>query len=218
MPMNPAAADAAPPSRKPIAVQMPKPGTPKNPGIARAMAITTATIADRAVLPPHVRHRALLDRSGDLLHLLVAGRQLVDPHDEEAGIGGGDYAGEPCQGTAAEWAFLLQIRRCGRGAGPHPPQDAHILSEWSAVHEESALADETSPPCGWHGSANGPKPARSPRRDTGRAPTRRSPASRRAPARSPRHRACARPRLPAPPPRARPRSSRRDARRALPRR
>ncbi len=45
MPMNPAAADAAPPSRKPTAVQMPKPGTPKKPGIARATASTTATIA-----------------------------------------------------------------------------------------------------------------------------------------------------------------------------
>ena len=45
MPINPAAAEAAPPSKKPRAVQMPNPETPMKPGMTRITAITTAAMA-----------------------------------------------------------------------------------------------------------------------------------------------------------------------------
>ena len=84
MPMKPAAAEAAPPSRKPIAVQMPKPVTPKKPGDGDGDCENHGDDADGAVLAAQVRHGAFLDRASDLLHLVVARRQLVDPLHEES--------------------------------------------------------------------------------------------------------------------------------------
>ena len=45
MPMKPAAAEAAPPTTKPMAVHTPKPDTPKKPGTKSTMATTTPTMA-----------------------------------------------------------------------------------------------------------------------------------------------------------------------------
>ncbi len=65
IPMKPAAPEKAPPMAKPIAVSMLS-------AIASRTTSTTATIADDLVLAGQVGLRALLHRSGDVLHLLVA--------------------------------------------------------------------------------------------------------------------------------------------------
>ncbi len=78
MPMNPAEADAAPPRMKPTAVQMPKPGTPKNPGIASAMAITTATIATtRYCLPMYAIAPSWIAPAISCIFSLPAGNLLI---------------------------------------------------------------------------------------------------------------------------------------------
>ena len=190
MPMKPAAAEAAPPSRKPIGGPDAEAGDAEEAReSAMAIARTTATIADGAVLATQVRHGAFLDRAGDLLHLVVARRQLVDPHARGTRRRRRRGRQRPSQGTAAELDIFPPDSKVRRVPAPHPLQVADILPEWSARKHESARRMKRV------------RHARDTRwrdRDRERVPARYSaePPARRAPAPSRRRRARARRRAP----------------------
>ena len=79
MPMKPASPDSTAPTANPAAVVQER-------NSADDDQQDDADDADRRVLTIEIGLRALLDRGGDLLHALVAGRLFHDPADRPAAV------------------------------------------------------------------------------------------------------------------------------------